>query len=164
MSAGGDFALPHDALVHDTLELLAPRFALAVEAALTDCDAAGLDAVLYETYRTDELQRIYFARGRTRCPPWSPVTNAETNLASWHGLGLAVDVIHRRQRWAAPREWFRAVAQHFKRHGCDWGGDWMHEDLPHFQWGRCKASPSDRARELYAKGGFTAVWKEVEAV
>jgi peptidoglycan L-alanyl-D-glutamate endopeptidase CwlK len=43
------------------------------------------------------------------------------------------------------------------------GGDWKFKDLPHFQWGPCKPSPSDRARELIRTEGMEAVWGAVGA-
>jgi hypothetical protein len=49
-------------------------------------------------------------------------------------------------------------------HRLAWGGDWTHPDTPHFQWGACKPSPSDRARQLLDAGGVRAVWAEVGAV
>lgn len=161
MSAGLD--LPTGARVHRDLDLLAPRFREAVEAAIAECNELGLDAYVYEGYRTRQLQEAYYQRGRTEKPPKRPVTNARSNLYSWHGYGLAVDVISREHRWNRPFEWWAEVASVFRRHGCDWGGDWRQKDLPHFQWGRLKASPSDRARELYAEGGVEAVWIEVGA-
>jgi hypothetical protein len=147
------------------LALLAPAFRAAVAAAVADCNAEprALDAMVYETYRANELQAVYYQRGRTVRPPETPVTNAMSNLYSWHGYGLAVDVIHRTKRWGAGDAWFRAVAEVFKRHGCKWGGDWRSPDMPHFQWGLCKPSPSDRARALMRTGGVVAVWEVVGA-
>jgi peptidoglycan L-alanyl-D-glutamate endopeptidase CwlK len=161
MSAGIDF--PTDALVHNSLVLLAPKMASAVQLAMRDANDAGMNAIVYESYRTDALQRIYYARGRTVKPPMRPVTNAKNNLYSWHGYGLAVDVIHATLRWDAPFEWFEELAGHFIAAGCKWGGRWKRADLPHFQWGRCRVSPSDRARELLRDGGLPAVWKVVGA-
>lgn len=167
MSAGMDFtaaiaagAVPQ---VTSALGFLAPRFRVAVEAALAECERAGLEAIVYETYRSDELQQLYYARGRTVKPPDYTVTNASSNLYSWHGYGLAVDVIHRKLRWKVARSWYVDVAEIFKRHGCKWGGDWKTVDLPHFQWGKCKATPSDRARELIRVGGLEAVWRAAGA-
>ena len=165
---------------------LAPLFRKQVEAALDNCRARSLDAVVYETYRSLELAQLYYKRGRTIRPPDRPVTNAKTNLYSWHGYGLAVDVISKSERWFNPlgkpalkllpaphpdvrayaakgERWFREVAGVFKAHGMKWGGDWIQRDTPHFQWGRCKPSPSDRARELVKSGGLEAVWREVGA-
>jgi peptidoglycan L-alanyl-D-glutamate endopeptidase CwlK len=73
--------------------------------------------------------------------------------------------VHQTKYWE-PDEgeaWFRKVSEVFKRHGCKWGGDWNRPDTPHFQWAQCKASPSDKARELIASGGVIAVWKAVGA-
>lgn len=145
------------------LDLLAPKFRAAVEQALALCKQAGLDAVVYEAYRSDELQALYFARGRTQVPPTDTVTNARSNLFSWHGYGLAVDVIHAKLEWGAPRAWFENVARCFRQCGCRWGGEWTKPDLPHFQWGLCKASPSDVARDLITSRGVQAVWDAVGA-
>lgn len=145
------------------LALLAPRFRDAVVAALAECRELGLEVQVYETYRSAALQAQYWARGRTVKPPLRPVTNARDHLESWHGFGLAVDVIHARLGWGAGRGWYSRVAAVFARHGCVWGGAWQQADLPHFQWGRCRVSPSSRAREVYARGGMAAVWGEVGA-
>jgi hypothetical protein len=153
-----------NAVPNRDLALLAPKFREAVERAVAECNANGLDAYVYEGYRSDELQAVYYARGRTVKPPHKPVTNARSNLYSWHGFSLAVDVISRSKGWDRPASWFADVAAIFKKHGCRWGGDWKQVDLPHFQFGKCKPSPSDRARELYAEGGVEAVWKAVEAL
>jgi len=146
--------------------LLAPLFRAAVETAIAECNGPphSLNAMVYETYRSNELQVVYFARGRTVRPPTEVVTNAMTNLRSWHGYGLAVDVIHRDKKWGAGEAWFQNVAEIFKRHGCKWGGDWKQRDLPHFQWGFCKPSPSDAARELIRTSGVLAVWQTVGAL
>lgn len=147
--------------------LLAPAFRAAVDAAIAECNAApnSLKAKVYETYRSNELQQIYYDRGRTVRPPTSTVTNARSNLYSWHGYGLAVDVIHETEGWAPKRHgWFSAVAELFRRHGCKWGGDWTSPDPPHFQWARCKASPSDVARDLLRTEGIEAVWEVVGAL
>jgi peptidoglycan L-alanyl-D-glutamate endopeptidase CwlK len=143
---------------------LAPLFRAAVELAVVECNAGGLDCFVYEAYRSQELQAIYYARGRTVVPPYKPVTNARSNLYSWHGYSLAVDVVSKAHGWDRPDDWWLAVATIFKRHGCKWGGDWRQRDLPHFQWGRCKPSPSDLAREILATKGLEAVWAAVGAV
>jgi hypothetical protein len=160
MSAGTSSAL---AVVH-ALDRLAPKFQAAVEQAIAEGQQRGLKPMVYETYRSPELQAAYFARGRTVVPPNSTVTNAQSNLFSWHGFGLAVDVIHQEKEWDVPESWFTQVAECFRAAGCRWGGEWKMKDLPHFQWGLCKPSPSDVARSLMASGGMEAVWKAVGAV
>jgi peptidoglycan L-alanyl-D-glutamate endopeptidase CwlK len=150
------------------LQKLAPKFRQAVEAALAECETKGLHAKVNEALRSQERQAFLFAQGRTR--PGNIVTNAPTSLTSWHGYGLAVDVIHRTLAFkpfgadrAANEQWFADVGAVFKNNGCSWGGDWTHPDTPHMQWGHCRPSPSDRARELIAGGGVEAVWTEVGA-
>jgi D-alanyl-D-alanine carboxypeptidase-like protein len=159
MSAGN---FSHRGVNRDMM-VLAPKFRLAVEDAIAELNAKNIDATVYETHRSAELQAAYYARGRTTVPPHQTVTNAESNLYSWHGFGLAVDVISKELNWSAPEEWFATVAEAFKKRGCRWGGDWKMKDLPHFQWGQCKPSPSERARELFAAGGLAAVWDAVGA-
>ncbi len=165
MSAGADVELGYSlAKPTNNTSLLAPRFQLAVQQAIKECnDVLHLDTIVYETYRSNALQVIYYARGRTVKPPMKTVTAAPNNLYSWHGYGLAVDVIHRTKGWNAGESWFGDVAQVFKRYGCKWGGDWEKQDLPHFQWGLCRASPSDKAREILQAQGVRAVWAAVNA-
>jgi len=149
--------------VNRDLMLLAPKFREAVSAALIECHAKSLDAFVFEGYRSPQLQAIYHARGRSIIPPTKPVTNARSNLFSWHGYCLAVDVISQKQFWEASPKWFEDVAECFKNAGCKWGGDWKMKDLPHFQWGLCKPSPSDIARQIVNTQGIEAVWKVVGA-
>jgi peptidoglycan LD-endopeptidase CwlK len=160
MSAGSGSSLR----VNNDLSQLAPLFRAAVVKAIAECNAQGLDAFVYEAYRSQELQAEYFSRGRTKRPPLQTVTNAPTNLLSWHGYGLAVDVISRSKGWNAGRKWFEDVAKIFKANNCKWGGDWQSVDLPHFQWHRCKPSPSAEARALISTLGPVAVWARVEAI
>lgn len=160
MSAGQDQGAAHP---DSDCGKLAPLFGRAVDAALLECRLAGLDAYVFEAYRSQALQSAYYARGRSVVPPQHPVTNAPSNLYSWHGYGLAVDVISRAQRWSAPESWFAQVAAIFKKHGCSWGGDWTQRDLPHFQWGLCKPSPSELAREIMSTQGVRAVWQALRA-
>ena len=160
MSAGDSTLSPK---VSNSLAVLAPQFSAAVERALAACRANGLPAIVYESYRSEELQALYYSRGRTQVPPTHTVTNAPSNLQSWHGFGLAVDVIHETREWSVPDEWFAQVAAYFRKEGCRWGGEWKMKDLPHFQWGLCRPSPSDVARSLMASGGMQAVWSAVGA-
>lgn len=154
------------ALRQSSLELLAPKFRAAVEAALADLRAhSRADAYVFETLRSDALQKLYYQQGASR---------AESALSSWHGYGLAIDVVSYAYGWdffpgGARHDdnswWWIEVYSTFKAHGLDAGADWAtFKDYPHFQWGTLKASPSARARELFAAGGLEAVWKEVGAL
>lgn len=162
MSAQGLFSA---SAVNRDLAALAPGFRKAVEAAIAECHGKGLDAWIFEGHRSESLQALYYQRGRTVIPPKLPVTNARSSLHSWHGYGLAVDVVSKKHLWNPPGgdAWFKEVAVIFERHNCRWGGHWKNRDLPHFQWGRCKPSPSDRARLILLERGVQAVWREVGA-
>jgi hypothetical protein len=151
------------ALVRRDLSELAPKFRAAIEAALAECHARDLDAYVYEARRSDEVQRAYYELGRTLVPPAYTVTDAKTALGSWHFYGLAVDVISRSKGWGAGADWINQVAAVFERHGCAWGGRWTKPDLPHFQWGRCAASPR-QAPTIYRERGLEAVWRAVGAL
>ena len=165
MSAGSNSS---ELMVNRDTNRLAPAFAYAVKEALAECNSVAnkLDAMIYEGYRSQTLQSMYYQRGRTITPPYKTVTNAPTNLHSWHGFGLAVDIVHKTKFWSPPGgdAWFRRVADIFKKHNCNWGGDWKMVDLPHFQWNRCPPSPSDTACQLIVNQGMLAVWERLDAV
>jgi hypothetical protein len=151
-------------VVHRELGLLAPKMRAAVGFFLAECLTQGLDAMVEESYRSHETAVAYYNRGRTQIPPTEIVTHAPNELYSWHGFGLAVDVISRAKGWDPGTSWFAHMASIAKAHGLKWGGDWTQRDLPHVQWGPCKASPSDQARALFKEGGLVAVWNAVGAI
>ena len=166
MSAGrhGEYAGEPPIDVVSDLDVLAPLFRVAVIALLADCQADGMDAVVHESYRSLATAKVYFARGRTTIPPHGTVTNAPDETRSWHGYGLAVDVISAARGWEAGELWFQRLGRKAAAHGLSWGGNWKKPDLPHVQFGRCKDSPSDEARMLLATQGMEAVWKAVHAI
>jgi hypothetical protein len=152
---------------------LAPKFRAAVDDGIAAIRAEGHDAVVFETCRTDELARIYFEQGTSKAP------NARR---TWHGYGLAVDIISGSKQWniyphhvrrtrdgkriymPGDPEFLECVTRVFKARGLKWGGDWTRfKDWPHWQWGRCKPSPSDVAVTLYRQGGVEPVWRAVGA-
>lgn len=151
-------------VVDNSLVRLAPKCREAVEWMIASANTYGLDAYVYEAHRSAELQAMYYRRGR---PPTAQfprtVTNARSNLYSWHAFGLATDVISRAKGWGQPPEWFAELAVIGRQCGLKWGGDWKQRDYPHFQWGRCKPSPSDVARQILREQGLGAVWAAVGA-
>jgi hypothetical protein len=166
MSSGATGIYPGEPVlyVHNDLYLVAPKMRDAVDALLAECIQRGLDAMVHETYRERATALAYYKRGRTQRPPLATVTNAPDETWSWHGYGLAVDIISRKKGWDAGDFWFTAVAECAERQGLlKWGGRWTMKDLPHFQWGRCKASPSDEARRILRESGLPAVWRAVGA-
>lgn len=166
MSAGGSHSA--ESLVQRSFDGLAPRFRASLEAAIRECNQSGLDAYAYETLRSDELQELYYARGRTdidgEFPLGETVTNARSAKYSWHFYGLAADIISKSKQWKVSDEWRRSVNAIMRKHGLACGADWPHPDEPHVYWKKCKRSPSDEARRLYAEGGLHAVWEAVGAL
>lgn len=143
--------------VQESLGLLAPGFHQVVLAVLADCAAAGLDAVVYETLRTPERQAWLYAEGRTRAG--DVVTEAASALRSWHGYGLAVDVISKARRWSQPDSWWQTLAVIAERHGLTSGYRWHSpHDPPHLQWGACPTGPTAADRRLAEAQGLAAVW------
>lgn len=187
VSAGG-IALPNGLKEYRGLDCLAPRMRGAVESALLECRASGLDVMVWESCRSQELQELYYKRGRPPTPEYpSPVTWQRNAMRAWHFYGLAVDVISEENRWFAltrdmthgltgdaleavrrarhqqAAEWFARVATIFIRYGCDWGGHWVRQDPPHMQWGHCRPSPSQLSIDAFVRGGKPAVWELVRA-
>jgi hypothetical protein len=162
MSAG---KVNPELLVVRSLDVLAPKFRASVERALARCAEEGLDAYVYESLRSNELQAIYYERGRPPSQEFPrPVTNAPTADRSWHFYGLAVDVISKSKGWNVPDSWWKSVAEIFGECDCKSGYYWKSRDKPHHQWALCRVSPSPRAREIYATGGLEALWREVGAL
>lgn len=166
MSAGktGEYPGEPPIVVHADVRLLAPKMQAAITAMLAECQEKGLDAVVHESYRDGATAAVYYKRGRTQTPPTIPVTNAPNETWSWHGYGLACDIISKAKGWDVSALWFAKMGAIAKKHGLKWGGDWKQHDLPHVQWAQCKASPSDEARRILKEEGMTAVWTAVGAV
>jgi len=191
LSSNGDIWSRITSLRQNSLDLLAPAMRAAVIATLKRAhgrvvqvtlvsglvDVVPLDPVVFETLRSDELQRIYYGQG---------TSNAQTAEESWHFYGLAVDNISIEyewfdnaaalKRWPLSRDrelvsnaWFRAMAEIGKQLQLKAGLDWPTKpDAPHLQWGRCAASPHDAPRIYHAGGGGLRgrqeVWKAVGAL
>ena len=122
-----------------SLDDLDPSARTAAESALADCKAAGLDVLVYCTYRDFEEQNRLYASGRTTPGEWK--TNARGGQ-SWHNWRLALDLVPLRNGvpvWGrtVPEDvaLWKSVAEKFKAHGFEWGGDWPRakQDWPHFQ-------------------------------
>lgn len=161
MSAGSNLAV-----VHHDLNACAPKFKDKVISALAECQSKGLDAIVYEALRTDELQQLYWSKGRElQGGVWvivdadSVVTRIPHADHGWHFFGMAIDVISKSKEWSVTPEWRKEVSDIFKAHGLHWAGDWPHfKDLPHYQFTN-QFNPSDNDRAAYARGGLTAVWR-----
>jgi len=146
-------------LVCNDVNLLAPKLREIAVCETRFLQLSSYDVVVYESTRSRELAELYFALG---------VSKAKNELYSWHGYGLAFDVISKSRGWDAwdDPDWFEPVVAAYEGRGLRWGGRWeKFVDRPHFQFGEgMRDSPSDHARELFAAGGYEAVWKNVGAM
>lgn len=143
--------------VNRDLTLLAPGMRRAVEAVVAEMQGAGWDPWVFECNRTAERQAWIYAQGRTR--PGKVVTKAASHLQSWHGHGLAVDIIDRQKHWDATPGFWSALGAACRRHGLTWGGDWASfPDRPHCQWGECPPGPRAEDRMRTADNGMLMTW------
>ena len=156
--------VPAEIPVQRSLDVCAPAFAVAVRAMLADL-AGDRTAWAFETLRTPERQRFLYGFGRDYDDGRGRVTNAQTSLYSWHGFGLAVDIVEKDATpWDAPVTFWTAIGEAAERHGLVWGGRWKKPDLPHVQFGKCRMSPDDTDRKLLADKGLAAVWAKYGAL
>lgn len=156
------------------LSVLAPKFRKALEAGMARLMALGFDPVVVETLRTHDRQRFLHGFGRDYDDGRGIVTFSSDADETWHGYGLAADVIPRREGYGAPSWVWAAYGRAWRAEGLRWGADWDHDgetkdetflDYPHVQWGPpMRRSPSPRAARLVQSGGPPAVWREVGAI
>ncbi len=152
---------PHEPPVNQSLDGLAPKFRAGLEAVL----ASNSDYHVAETGRTLERQEWLYGFGREYDDGRGVVTQASTNLTTWHGYLLAADVVSKAHGWDAPASFWDGLGAAARANGLAWGGDWPRfQDRPHVQWGPpMRQAPSSEAAALLASGGVEAVWKAVEA-
>jgi hypothetical protein len=147
-----------------SLDGLAPKFRAAVERMLDKLHMAGFTPLVFETLRTPERQAYLYGFGRLYDDGRGIVTQAPNADTSWHGYGLAVDVVCARRGHDAPESFWFALGCAAREQGLVWGGDWPMRDKPHVQWGEpMRRSPSPNARALRDRGGLQLVWHAVQA-
>lgn len=148
------------------VEHLAPRFRVALLQVLDELRTEHWPPLVFETLRTDARQQWLHGMGRSYSDGRGVVTHSRDADETWHGFGLAADVVHARAYWSAPSEFWTALGAAARRCGLVWGGDWPgFPDRPHLQWGGpMRRSPSPRAARLRESGGLPAVWAEVGAI
>lgn len=102
------------------LGLLEPVTREAVTRIIADAAQRGIVLAVGETYRSQELQQLYFARGAT-----------QLRTVGVHHYGLACDLWVMQGSeilWKADYSFLGDLA---KAHGLVWGGDWGAPDRPH---------------------------------
>lgn len=120
----------------------------------------------FETRRTDARQRWLYGASRTYRGGW--LTNASSCYASWHGYGLAADVVPRILHsdgsagdftWDIPPGVWALLHQAASEHGCTTGLHWHSQDADHVQPANIRISPSIIALNTMHRGGVEAVWE-----
>lgn len=145
------------------LSKLAPAFVVRVQNVVAELEGLGFDPWVFEGLRTAERQAFLYSKGRTI--PGSIVTKAKSHLSSWHGHGLAVDIISRSKLWNAPESFWQALGAACQSRGLTWGGVWTKfPDKPHVQWGECPASPTAEDKARTRDQGMEATWFAYSAV
>lgn len=159
------------------LARLAPAVRVAAERVLASLAAEGHKAMAFDTIRSADRQAFLFGKGRTpeQCveagidASWAwptcadgIVTKAASPYKSWHGFGLAVDIVQADATpWIAPQVFWQRLGWYASANKLYWGGAWVNIlDLPHCQWSRCPNGPGIEDRRLLENEGMEAVWKK----
>lgn len=161
---------PRDVPGNRSMDGLAPAFRRAVERVLAEMRRAGFTPMVVETLRTDARQQFLHGFGRKYDDGRGVVTHSRTAADTYHGYGLAVDIVCERQRWNAPGEFWRALGAAARDEGLLWGNDWDHDgipverdpdesfsDRPHIQWPKLR-KPSAKAKAYFHAGRVADVW------
>lgn len=168
---------PAEVPVRKDLDLLAPKLHKAVLQLLLRLTERGFDPIVFETFRDDARQRFLYGFGREYDDGRGVVTKAATADTTWHGFGLAVDIISRKHGWKAPDEFWTALGEECRKLGLCWGNDWDGDgvpvekdpdekfgDRPHVQWGKpMRRYPSPLAKQIRDEHGLEALWRTVGA-
>ena len=114
------------------LEDLCPRVKAKAEKFVAECKAAGVEVMIYSTYRDNESQDYIYAQGRTR--PGAIVTKAKGG-DSFHNYRVAFDFVPLKEgkaQWSDTKLYDKCgtIAE---KCGLEWGGKWKFKDMPHCQ-------------------------------
>jgi hypothetical protein len=166
-------APPRDVPVIDDVALLAPKFRSAVARVIDDMRSWGYTPRVFETMRTPERQSYIYGFGRVYDDGRGIVTQAPTSIDTWHGFGLAADIICERALWNASPDFWHVLGCSARRHNLVWGGDWNSDwssaderftDFPHIQWGGgMRRAPSSQAPVIVSQKGIAELWRIVGA-
>jgi hypothetical protein len=102
------------------INLLEPVTRAAVQNIIKDAANQGLELMVFETYRSQELQEIYYEKGVT-----------QLQHVGVHHYGLACDivkVVNGQPNWDGSYDFLQGLAN---KYNLVWGGDWGEPDQPH---------------------------------
>lgn len=168
---------PKEIPVRRDVALLAPQFRVALTKTLLRMREQGFDPVVFETLRDDDRQQFLYGFGREYDDGRGVVTKAKTADTTWHGFGLAADVVSERYGWEAPTTFWQALGDAARAEGLTWGNDWDGDgvpadrdpdehlsDRPHVQWGPpMRRYPSPLAKQILDEHGLEGLWRVVHA-
>lgn len=163
--------------VRRDIDLLAPGFRLKLTRVLVRMRDRGLDPIVAETLRDDDRQRFLYGFGREYDDGRGVVTKAATADTTWHGFGLAADIVSERHGWNAPDSFWSVLGDEVRAEGLTWGADWdgdgvpteqdpdeKFSDRPHVQFGPpMRRYPSALAKQIRDEHGLEALWRTVGA-
>lgn len=125
----------------DSLDFLQPQFRGKVYELLRRLNAAGYDAIAWETYRTPARAKLLSDRG-TGIKPLADGTIP----IGMHQCGLAVDIVSKSKMWSPPKAFWDALGREAEALGMTWGGRWKRVDKPH-----CQAVPVAQQNAVRAR-------------
>jgi len=99
------------------IKLLAPQFYEMVDAVIIDLKSMGLDAGIYEGFRSLERQQHLWESGRSR--PGPILTNAKPGQSA-HNFGLGADIVGNvdgKWTWDVKRFDYKKMLEIYKSHG-----------------------------------------------
>lgn len=102
--------------LHPKVQVLAKKF-------IEECDKAGIDVLIYSTYRDAASQDALYAQGRTK--PGKIVTNARAGQ-SFHNWRCAFDfvpVVNGKARWD-DKNAYATCGNIAESIGLEWAGRW----------------------------------------
>lgn len=106
-----------------SLSDLHPKVKALAEKFIAECDKAGIDVLIYSTYRDGASQDALYAQGRTK--PGRIVTNAKAGQ-SYHNWRCAFDfvpVVAGKARWD-DKEAYAKCGNIAESIGLEWAGRW----------------------------------------
>lgn len=150
--------VPAEVAVIRSTDGSAPGFVRRVRATLAELEG-GRTEFPFEWRRFAERQSFLYGFGRTYDDGRGKVTGAATVQRTWHGYGLAVDVVEKDATpWDAPMSFWEELGEAAERNELAWGGRWHKPDWPHLQPAIVPVSPTDEDWLLLNNEGAEAVW------
>lgn len=99
---------------------------------LDACKDAGLNVVIYSTYRDHESQNDLYAQGRTKAGKIVTKAKGGDSFHNWRVAFDAAPMVNGSIAWNDAKL-FDRMGTIGEQCGLEWGGRWKFKDSPHFQ-------------------------------